>query len=67
MYDTTTIPSDDYANLVELELEEFNHKYDNDPLPVKCRICKAADTATRRQLETKGWALYGKGEFCPSH
>jgi hypothetical protein len=66
MYDTTTV-QDDYSAIVERELEEFNFRYDNDPLSVKCRLCKAADTETRRNLESKGWALYGKGEFCPSH
>lgn len=67
MQDTTVITSVGSDEINEIELQEFLDLYDSEPVKVKCGLCKVTDTASRRKLESKGWALFGKGEFCPSH
>lgn len=57
----------DDVDTIEMELEEFYRNYNATPVTTKCSLCRATETAPKRDLELKGWALYGKAAYCPSH
>lgn len=62
MYDTTS--SDDFN---EQEFIQFLDDYQTKDHTVKCGTCKTTDTAPKRELELKGWMLFGNAAYCPSH
>lgn len=55
----------------DAEREEYDayaeQEYYERPYEVNCKVCGTTDHASQAQLQAKGWALGGHGEFCPSH